>query len=91
VLGAVECVLDHRLGLLDVPDAPLQVRVVALQELPPVVRGTAGDQVAEPFQAEPAGLAADDHGHAGEVASGSLAAPCSARDLLSANFGLQPA
>ena len=75
VLVAVEGVLDHRLGPLDVPDAPLQVRVMALQELPAVVRGAGGEQDAELLQAEPAGLAADDHGDAGDVLLGVAAPP----------------
>jgi hypothetical protein len=75
VLVAAQGVLDHRLGVLDVPDAPLQVRVMALQELPPVVGGAGGQQVAELLQAEPAGLAADDHGDAGDVVARVAAPP----------------
>jgi hypothetical protein len=75
VLVAVQGVLDHRLGPLDVLDPPPQVGVMAFQELAPVVGGAGGEQVAELLQAEPAGLAADDHGDAGEVLLGVAASP----------------
>jgi hypothetical protein len=79
VLVAAQGVLDHRLGLLDVPDAPLQVGVMALEELPPVLGGAGGQQVAELLQAQPTGLAADDHGDAGDVVLGVAAPPVQPR------------